>query len=242
MNNNYYDDILEKIKTTIEKGEIERALFYIDEELSMPYIPMDVEEKLLELQRDCKASKTREKLELSEEEIYANLNEKASSLKQLMTANYLNNLNIRDYLELVNDFLKGNGETTAKLLLVNTLMEQDITEEMTINKDGLEISFIPRYIEPIEISDGYESALQFFEENLKQNPSVLEMATESLGNECFKYLPLSYDSEEGIILAKEIICDIYEALGDLESKEEFMKEHLSELEKTFLKEKALNKA
>ena len=242
MNNNYYEDILEKIKSTIEKGDIERALFYLDEELSMPYIPLEIEEKFLELQKECKASKSKESIKLSEEEIYANLNEKASPVKQLTTANYLNNLNIRDYLELVNDFLIGNGEVMAKLLLVNTLMEQDITEELTINKDGLEIDFTPRYIEPIEISDGYEAAMNFFEENLKQNPSVLEMARESLGNECFMYLPLSYDSEEGIILAKEIICDIYDALGDLESKEVFMKEHLTELEKTYLREKALNKA
>ena len=232
MNNNYYDDILEKINKALENNENQRALFYIEEEMSMPYIPMEFEEQLIELQKRCKAGMHDDRTHLSDEEIIEYLN--GSPLKQIMAVNALNDKNIREYLDVVETYLKGEGDVKAKVLLINTLMEQDITEELTVNKDGFEIEFTPRYAEPVEISDGYNRAMEFFDEVLKQNPSVYQMAKDLLGQKCFMYLPLSYAEDEGLILAKEIICYIYDSLGDSEAKAAFVDQYLNDLEKKFL--------
>lgn len=46
---NYYDDILKKIKDLYEQKEYLKASMIIDEELNMPFVPSDFEEKLLDL-------------------------------------------------------------------------------------------------------------------------------------------------------------------------------------------------
>ena len=40
---NYYTEIIDEIKTALEKGEIEEAEYLLKKELSMPYIPQEVE-------------------------------------------------------------------------------------------------------------------------------------------------------------------------------------------------------
>ena len=236
MNNNYYDDILEKIKNAYENKEYQKAEFYIEEELSMPYIPSDFEKALFELQDKYRAMLKSNDFKLSDEEIIEYL--KADEMKQMLAANYLNNLNIRDYLDIVQEYLLSDSDDKIKVLIINTLMEQDILDEMQVKKDGLDITFVPRYVEPIELSDGYLSAKNYFEEHLKQNPSMLQMADELLAHKCFAYLPFSYEEEEGELIAKEIICYIYDCLGDLENKEIFINESLNELEKKIILEKS----
>ena len=236
MNNNYYDDILEKIKNAYENKEYQKAEFYIEEELSMPYVPIEFEKALLELQNKYQDKLKRNEFSLSDEEIETYL--KADPYKQMLAVNYLNGLNIRDYLELVQEFLLSEADDKIKVLMINTLMEQDITDEMKVKKDGLDISFIPRYAEPIDVSDGYVRAKEYFDEVLKQNPSMHQMAMELLGHKCFSYLPFSYSEEEGELIAKEIICYIYDCLGDSEAKETFINEYLNELEKKIIANKA----
>ena len=56
-------------------------------------------------------------------------------------------------------------------LTQHTNLIQDINEELCVLKDGLEITFIPRYCESVEISDGYQSGKTFLEETIaNDNP------------------------------------------------------------------------
>lgn len=48
---NYYNEIIEEIKNAIKKGEIEEADYLLKKELSMPYIPQDVETELYKLKK-----------------------------------------------------------------------------------------------------------------------------------------------------------------------------------------------
>ena len=46
MNKNYYDEVLDTLKELYEKKEYLKAQSIIEEELSMPYIPLDSEKEL----------------------------------------------------------------------------------------------------------------------------------------------------------------------------------------------------
>ena len=51
---NYYKEILDEIGGLLEKGEAEEASFLLKKELNMPYIPMDVEEKLKQYEKEVR--------------------------------------------------------------------------------------------------------------------------------------------------------------------------------------------
>ena len=49
---NYYDEILTEIENLIKEGKYGDANFLVQKELNMPYIPIDVEQKLKSFKRE----------------------------------------------------------------------------------------------------------------------------------------------------------------------------------------------
>ena len=54
---NYYNEIIDEIKNAIDQGEIEEADYLLKKELSMPYIPQDVETELYKLKKILRMQK-----------------------------------------------------------------------------------------------------------------------------------------------------------------------------------------
>ena len=177
MNKNYYDEVLDTLKELYEKKEYLKAQSIIEEELSMPYIPLDFEKELNNIAKDIKASVKSKDIILDDEMLEEYLG--GDDYRQILAINYLDSMNLRNYLPLINKYLIGNGNRECKCLLISSLIDQEINEEITVNKDGLEISFIPKYAEPIEMTDGYNSALNFIKEVFEnENPAFFNMCKE----------------------------------------------------------------
>ena len=51
MEQNYYEECIQKIKQLIEQGEYKEAEHLLMEELSMPYIPSFAEKQFVELEK-----------------------------------------------------------------------------------------------------------------------------------------------------------------------------------------------
>ena len=49
---NYYDEILTEIENLIKEGKYGDANFLVQKELNMPYIPIDIEQKLKSYKRE----------------------------------------------------------------------------------------------------------------------------------------------------------------------------------------------
>ena len=107
---NYYDEILEKIHALLANGKSTQALLILDEELGMPYVPKDFEEKLLELKSSIQFEEGRKSY--SDEDLERML--KGSNDEQLIAINELNARNLRNYHDLINDYL--NSKTLADLM------------------------------------------------------------------------------------------------------------------------------
>lgn len=234
--NNYYEEIYFNIKELINGKQYLKAKLMIEDELSMPYIPNDFEIKLQELLDIINQNEKSSELKLNDDEILEYLH--SDEYKQIVAVNYLDSLNLRDYLDVVQDFLMSNGSKEAKSLLISSLINQDINQEITMLKDNLEISFIPRYVESIEISDGYVKGLEFISDIFENdNPSLYNLAKDLLIKECFLELPFSFDENEGLIIAKRIIIYLYDCLMDEESKNKFIDEYVSLQEKEIIMQK-----
>ena len=210
---NYYDEILLKIEKLInDKKEEARKL--VENELLQPYIPREVEEKLLNYKQELKESSI--KKELSDEDIAEYLN--ASKEKQLLAVSVLDGKNLRDYIEICNEYLKGDGFINAKVLLVDSLIRQEIGDDIYLNKDGLEFNFIPKFQLPIEESDGFISGNKYLEEHYLKDPSKLQMAKSLLYKELMLQLPINVEESEGIIIAKDIIEYIEDAFNGIKDQ------------------------
>lgn len=206
---NYYDETLKKIEDLIKDNNINEAIHIIDEELKQAYIPKEFNEKLLEYQKELKITKRKE---LSDEEIIEYLN--GNNEQQLFAVAYLDKKNLRNYLDVCEEYLCGNGYINAKVLLVDSLVRQEINEEIKMNKDGLEITFIPKYVWPIEISEGFESGIKYLTDYYLKEPSKLEIAKSLLYKEAILELPINLEESEGIIKAMNIIKYVDDAFNN----------------------------
>lgn len=197
----YYKELVSNIEKAIESADYDKASKLIDDELSLPYVPKDVLEKLREFKENIPAEDINRTL--SEEEIREYL--KGNEYRQLVAVEQLNKLNLREYYDLCNEYLKSDGFINAKVLLIESLVRQEISDEYTMLKDGMLFNFIPRYVMLPEESEGYNTALKILSDYYMKEPSYFLMARDLLYKDCFMALPLSYISEEGEMLARNII-------------------------------------
>jgi len=206
----YYDEFFKKIDELIVCNENVKAVSLLEEELNMPYVPSDILIKLKEYYAklnvdDVKLNK------LSDEQITSYL--KMDEQHQLFAVNELNERNLRNYLDIVNEYLSIEGYINAKVLLIDSLIRQEISEEIIYNQNGLEYKFIPRYVLLVEESDGYTSGKKYINEYFLKDPSKAKMALDLLYKELMLKLPISLDAFEGLEEAKKIIEYVIKAFA-----------------------------
>lgn len=204
---NYYDEILKKIEELLKDNKQDEVRRIVDDELSQAYIPRDFEEKLNEIKNSLVVDiKTHS---LSDEEIVEYLG--GSKEKQLMAVSILDKKNLREYVDICNDYLSHEGFKNAKALLLDSLIRQELNDTIYYNDEGMEYEFIPKYQLPIEESDGFLAGNKYLEEYYLKDPSKLKMAKSLLYKELMLTLPITLEESEGLYVAKDICEYIEEA-------------------------------
>ncbi|MBW9211785.1 MULTISPECIES: hypothetical protein [Terrabacteria group] len=210
---NYYDEVLEQIQEAIHKQEYEEAQFLIRKELNMPYIPMDVEKKLVVLEKEVKSHLHQEDIEISLERLLTMLKGKADF--QMQAVNQLLSRNLRDLIPELKSFLKNSPNVEAASLLIEGLAKQGIREEFHYVKEGVEYVFWPEEIIPVSLSAGFLEARKYLKIWLENNhPDFLELCMHQLIHDCYVFLPLHYNQEEGKILALNTLETISSYMDD----------------------------
>ncbi len=217
---NYYNEIIEEIKNAMNKGEIEEADYLLKKELSMPYIPQDVEETLHKLKKDLAYAKS-DKRNLHEESLEDLLSKlrhgKAQS--QLAAANALQDRNLRSCVEELQNYLGKDPCPEAAALIIEALAEQEIDDEFTLKKDGIEYTFFADEVVPVTKSKGLLKALDLLQDEYLKNPSVFQLAKSILIHKVYLYLPLTYEEEEAEYLKDEIVQEIENLLTEIEEND-----------------------
>lgn len=206
----YYDELINNIDMLIKEENYDLAKDLIDKELSMPYVPNDIDRKLREYIKIIPFNNTIKAL--NDEEIIEYL--RGSEGKQLRAIEELDRKNLRDYIDICDSYLKSDGFINGKVLLIDSLIKQDISDEFTMINDGIEYSFIPRYVMSPETSIGFIKSLDILNDVFMKEPSKLEMAKQLLYKECLLALPINYEEDEAIILTNKIQNYIKDAFDD----------------------------
>ena len=206
---NYYDETLEKIEILLKEDKEKEVLDLINDELKQTYIPSDFENKLYEYLDKIKPQNVVKSISDDEiEEFLYSTNE-----KQLLAVDALNKRNLRDYIDICNKYLCSNGFLNAKVLLVDSLIRQEINEDIKMNNKGIEYEFIPKFLLTIEESDGFISGNKYLNDYYLKEPSKLELAKNLLYKEMILLLPINQDENEGLIIAKKITKYIDDAFN-----------------------------
>lgn len=212
---NYYEEILVEIKELIAQGNWEEALQIVETELRMPYIPQEFLQPLSicrnQIQMELKQNQSITALSQQQIEEYL-IKDRAHQIKAVSV---LHGMNLRAQLELVASYLKQQPDPLAAALLIDSLIEQQIKEEITYIQDGLEMTFIPFYQEGVSESDGFIKAEQCLREWLENdNPSCLQLCMDVLIREAYLQLPIGFDEQEGELLAQAIVQMVYLSMSD----------------------------
>ena len=217
---NYYDEIKTEIEQALDSGNLEEARFLLKREFSMPYIPEDAEQQLRQLEgrlRYCEAEK-REHGEQSMEHLLHQLKGRPAS--QLAAVNALADRNLRTIVPEIQDWLSKDPVPEAAAMMIELLAEQEIAEEFTIQKNGIEYTFHGDAVTPVTRSEGFRLALNCMNQWLGKEPSLLEIAKTVLVSRCYMALPLSYEAAEAKELALQSCLEAAEAMGMQELKEQ----------------------
>lgn len=198
---NYYDEILDMINSLLEAKEYDEAKRIILNELDMPYVPLDIETKLKmaldEIKHDSIVNNN-----LSDEDIASYLYQDENH--QLLAINELNKRNLREYKSLVNEYLSSNGFKNAKVLLIDSLINQEINDEFNYKDNDVEYTFNPSNIKPIVDNDSYLVCLSKLNDIYMKEPSLLIMANQLLYKEAIMMLPKQLNNEDIDVLVVKI--------------------------------------
>ena len=195
----YYEDLIQNIDKYIKNEDYTNAKELIEEELKMSYVPLDVLKKLHKYKDEI--PKEFVNTSLTDDDIVNYLN--GSPEQQLIAVDYLDSKNLRDYINICNEFLCSKGIKNAKVLLIYSLIKQEISDDIKYIDTNVEYNFIPRFIMLPEESPGYIKALDYLNEWYMKEPSKLELAKSLVYKDAMLALPINYEEIEGETLAKK---------------------------------------
>ncbi|MEF9962164.1 MAG: hypothetical protein RSF69_06255 [Erysipelotrichaceae bacterium] len=220
----YYKKMMDEVRRLMEANEWKEAYEILEEELKMPYIPADSEPILIDLFNRCRSeiqsTKPVQNLDINNLESLL----KGSIDEQFAAVELLKGCNIRLHLDLVCDYLKSKPHYLVRSMLIETLAQQAIRDEITIDYDGMEVNFVPCYVEAPMDADGAIAAVnqirEWFEDD---NPTFVQMCVETLVKEAYLKLPFNIDIDESIPFALAIVEYVFHAYGEQEAFAEFVK-------------------
>ena len=198
---NYYEDALQKIRKAREEGSIDEAVKLIEDELKAPYLPGEFEEEIRKIYEEIRPAST--SYVIADDEICEYL--KGPKEKQLLAVDHLDKKNLRDYTDICSEYLCSEGFLNAKVLLIDSLIRQEIGEEIRMEERGIVYEFIPKYLLRVEESDGYIRGSRYIADHYLKEPSRNRIALDLLYKELMLRLPINLDEEEGVVIAKDII-------------------------------------
>ena len=199
---NYYDETLEKIKEYIDSKDYLSAKAIILEELKQIYIPSDFENSLMSymniINENMNVSKS-----FSLNDIEAFLLK--DNDHQLIAVEQLDKLNLREHIDLCDTYLKEGTFKNAKVLLIDSLIRQEVDYLFTYIDEDNTYRFNPKNLSRIEESDGFINAYKILDDYYMKEPSKFVMAKQLLNKEMLLALPNMYNADEGRLIADRII-------------------------------------
>jgi hypothetical protein len=145
MKNNYYDEIIAQIKGLIDEKKWSDALFFVKTELNVPYVPTEIEDQLLDLQKLILIEATDafgDSAKFNEETFVQDLksDDKAIRIAALM---HIERLNALKFTSEFQELFASSFSNDEKTLLLIQLQNQKIDFDFEITKNNKKMKVNP---------------------------------------------------------------------------------------------------
>ena len=209
--NAYYHSLIEEIKKEIDEKSYAQAYELICQELNMPYVPEDALELLEYYKFECKPylEQKSKSMDFNKLQDYVH-----GTLEQKIYAiSILENMNLRMYHDEVQELLDSDLPDEYKGTLIEALMEQKIDDPFNLIKSGLNITFIPSAILPMEQDQSINEASSLFESWFtKENPATIQFCISQLMQLELYERQFDQEDKDPYQLAKSICRLVYDAM------------------------------
>ncbi len=209
----YYDVVAQYLTALKECEDYEEAIDILIEELSMPYIPMQYEgvfnaaydEILLAKQEANQGLDKSQIFSIEEIEVILKRNDVNVDLLY-MALDQLQQLNVRMIMSTIRDYLQDpKKEAFAKSLIMEIMIEQQVDEELEVEKFGSYYTFNPSYSALVLEREVYMGIGKKIEENLEdENPSLMNQCIEFLEYYLYAIYPREIYEEDYSLMAATI--------------------------------------
>lgn len=222
--NLYYRSVMDEIHRLMDEENYRQAVDILKQELSMPYIPMDVQAQLETLYQSAAASMPESRPAISTRKLDDWI--AGSEQQQMAAVHVLKDLNLRNMQPQVQALLHSNASSLVKGELIEALRQQKVDTEYEIDKNGLQISFIPSLLtDPADdgvLQQAYTYLQNWFSAS---RPDLEYFARSLLEQETLASRPMDFQGLSALDLAQSIVKHVYQALGQPEAYLQFLKEH-----------------
>ncbi len=173
MKNKYYIDIKKTIEKLIDNEEYSKALKLINEELSMPYIPMDFENYLIDNLKRIPAEKIGSDFTLSLEKVVdllIQLDENKENFNELI--NQLKKYNLSQNKEEISYFFSKTKNIRNRIKVFDILCESNVDIELEYGN--------PNKVIAINKNKEFNKDLKVIKNKLQKYPLLIDPAMELL--------------------------------------------------------------
>lgn len=220
--NAYYHSLIEEIKKEIDEKSYAQAYELICQELDMPYVPQDALDLLEYYKSECKPylEQRNKSVDFNKLQDYIH-----GTLEQKIYAiGILGNMNLRMYHDEVQILLDSDLPDECKGALIEALMEQKIDDPFDLIKSGLNITFIPSAILPMQQDQSICEASSLFESWFtNEDPTMIQFCMSLLMQLVLCERPFDQEDKDPYELAKSICRLVFYAMQKSDEWPSFIK-------------------
>lgn len=178
----FYDIMIIYLNSLIKVDQKEKALKLVKEELSMPYIPMNFENELMDIYKEVAyIEKESKEFNLSRDKIEEILCCEEDKNLIILAIVELCKLNIRDFFSSIQTFFRRNLKNIYKVMLIDALRGQGVNTEFVLCNKDKEYKIIPILSENVLESKPYIYIKNILETKIgNKDISLTSMALENL--------------------------------------------------------------
>lgn len=152
----FYDIMIIYLHSLINTDQKDKALKLVKEELSMPYIPMNFENKFMDIYKEVAyIEKEGKEFNLSRDKIEEILCVEDDKNLIILAIVELCKLNIRDFFDCISEFFKRDVKNIYKVMLIDALRGQGVNKEFILINKNKEYKIIPSLSENVLESKDY---------------------------------------------------------------------------------------
>ncbi|PPE04367.1 hypothetical protein EELLY_v1c00410 [Entomoplasma ellychniae] len=183
----YYNETIAEIEKLIQEKKESEALLKINVELSMPYIPNDIEIQLINLKKEVHSAinlKTEKSQSIDPKYLFELLSS-SDKEQQIIATNFLSKINLREYLKEIKEILNFiQLENSIKTLIIYNLKLQEINQSLEFIFNQEKIIINPSKVE-------FEEDFEFINEIDKLIYNSVENENPGIAHDA-KFLNINY--------------------------------------------------